>query len=524
MPTSDSPLSIAASRTLQLVRAAAAVGNWVFQALGFLSPLPLTAVYPRPDAETRTTSRHRKAHTGMVYRLPIGVRAGCWPYRYQIISGPAGAVIGEELTRSVDSLTGKTLHTIGEDYGVITWDSSSATDGDAFSFTVRVTDQIGVSTDLVWSGNVDNAAFVFANSVTGNDANAGTQAAPLQTFASGLYKNSDTDATYAGKIAVCSGTLDINAGTLDTSPILNHLVKPVAFIGSGACTFNTSRGHFRTAGALDDPFFQGIDFNGARTDLPSNRIFNLSHTVSRPAFFECTFDNITKGTAGTDNPCCIGFFNIGSPFDEHIFISKCGIGDTCSSQLVVTFNSHNVLWERNYGGNVNLQADNGAFALHAKDNTSYLTIRANTFAGTARTGLIGIANQSFSSPLIQDQECCYNTLILNSAVSVIGAITWNDGLPSADGQNTHDYRNSVVTPTSRTWRILRSNISPYDPRGFGSVWYAGNGTGTTVLVKTAAAAPAGVVLAATDFDASGKLANSARTTHLGASGAELAGA
>jgi hypothetical protein len=39
-----------------------------------------------------------------------------------------------------------------------------------------------------------------------------------------------------------------------------------------------------------------------------------------------------------------------------------------------------------------------------------------------------------------------------------------------------------------------------------------------------AAAPAGVALAATDFDSSGRLIGDARTNHLGVRGAELAGA
>jgi hypothetical protein len=520
--TSNSPEIIALSRTLQAVRAAAAVGNWVFQALGFLSPLPLTAVYPRPDAETRTTSRHRKAHTGMIYRLPIGVRAGLWPYRYQIISGPAGAVIGEELTRSVDSLTGKTLHTIGEDYGVITWDSSSATDGDPFSFTVRVTDQIGVSTDLVWSGQVDNAAFVFVDSVSGSDANAGTQAAPLQTFANGLWKNNDSDATYAGKIAVCSGTMNINAGTLDTNPVLDHLVKPVAFIGNGACTFNTSRGHFRTNSALDDPFFMGVNINGSRTDLADNRLFFFTNTISRPAFFECTFDNITAGTVRTDNPGCIVFYGA-TPAHNDIFISKCGIGDTCASQLVSTFNSEKALWERNYGLNLNITADNGGWALYAKDDTSDITIRANTFVGYAKTAVIGFGNQTDPSALIYRQECCYNTVVFNHPLDEPAAISWNGASTTPDGQDTHDYRNSIVS-SQNAYRVLRSDTFAYDPRGFGSVWFAARSAGNSMFVKTDAAAPSGVALAATDFNASGKLIGSARTNHLGVSGAELAGA
>lgn len=496
-------------------------GSWVFQALSYLAPLTMAAVYPRPDSETLSTAYHRKAHTGRTYRIPVGVRGGCWPYRYEIISGPAGATIMQELVREVDGATGKTLHKIVDDYGVVTLDTSGMSDGDPFSFTVRVTDQLGTSVDLTWSGAVDNAAFVFVDSVAGSDTNAGTQAAPLQTFANGLWKNSDADNTYAGKIAVCSGTMDINAGTLDTSPILNSAVKPVAYVSDRPCTFNMSRGHFRTGNTLNDPLFIGIDFDGSRSDLPNNRIFNFTNIVNRPVFFECSWDNNTVGTVGNDNPGCLCFMGVGSTLHSYIFVSKCELCSNAKAQLLVTFDSNHVLVERNTGESLSIPASNGDKALHLKDDTSNLTVRANTFIGTTGLSMIQVSNQNTLTPLIENQEVCYNTVIHSTGGGQNGAIFWNAQSTSPDGQNTHDYRNTVISLTSRSWRLHASSTDSYTPNAGASVWSAPSGAGLDGT--TMADAPASVEIQSADYDALGKLVGTARTNYLGTYGAELAG-
>jgi len=514
--TSDSPRSITASKTLSVALSGGNVsGNWVIQALQYLSPLPIEAIYPRPDTETSANALHRKAHTGVTYRIPVGVRAGCWPYKYEIISGPAGATIGSEMTRTIDSATGMILHEPGNEYGYITW--NAPTDGESFSFLVRVTDQLGAAVDLAWDGVVDNASFVFVDSVSGNDANAGTQAAPLETFANGLWKNDDADSTYGGKIAVMSGVMDVNSGTLPSSPILNTSVKPIAFIGDA--TLNCSQGHFRTSGALTDFAISGMSVDGSRSDLSNNRLFNLTDRAQRFVAFECLSDNVTAGTVENDNPGIFCFMGVGSSKHEHTFITGCEAGPACASQLVVTFDTDHLLIERNSGDNLNITASNGGNFIHVKDDSSHATVRANSVSGFILTSGIGLPNQNTLAPRITDQEICYNTVVFSSSSNVAGAISWN-GQAGAGALNTHDYRNSVVS-TSRAYRVLSGYEGDVPVSFMASVISQETITGAQPAIN--GEAPPSVELTSSDFDAVGSLIGSARTAYLGTQGAEIAG-
>ena len=493
-------------------------GSWVIQAHNYLSPLPIQAIYPRPDAETSSNALHRKAHTGLTYRIPIGVRAGCWPYKYEIIAGPSGATIGSEMTRTTDSATGMILHEPGAEYGFITWDAP--TDGETFSFLVRVTDQLGVSVDIAWSGAVDNASYVFIDSTSGDDNNAGTQAAPLETFANGLWKNDDSDDTYGGKIAVFTGTADINAGTTPSSPALSSTTKPAAFIaGPSGAIFNCSNGHFRTLGSLNDFVIGGITIDGSRTDLPNNRIFNLTDRTQRFTAFGCTLDNITSGTSGNDNPGIFCLMGVGSNKHEYNFITSNTMGESCTVQLATSFDSEKLLWERNTGVDIDVTASNGSHFLLVKDDSSYVTVRANVISGTMNTKAIGFPNQNTLTPRITDQECCYNRIVYAGNQSVDSAISWN-GQAGRSAVNTHDYRNSVVS-TSRAFKDLSGYEGDEPVNYMASVYYEATEGHTLVAVDSEAAAS--VELSLASFNSLAQLTGSARTTHLGALGAEIAG-
>jgi hypothetical protein len=494
-------------------------GPWVIQAHDYLSPLPIQTIYPRPDAETSANALHRKAHTGLTYRIPIGVRAGCWPYKYEIITGPSGATIGSEMTRTTDSATDMILHEPGAEYGFITWDAP--TDGETFSFLVRVTDQLGVSVDIAWSGAVDNASYVFIDSTSGDDTNAGTQAAPLGTFANGLWKNDDSDNTYGGKIAVFTGTADINAGTIPSSPALSSTTKPAAFIaGPSGAIFNCSNGHFRTSGSLNDFVIGGITIDGSRTDLSNNRIFNLTNRTQRFTAFECTVDNITSGTSENDNPGIFCLMGVGSNKHEYNFITSNTMGESCTVQLATSFDSEKLLWERNKGSDINVTALNGGHFFEVKDDSSYVTVRGNVITGTAIGNAIRIYNQNTLTPRISDQESCYNRVVYVRAEVGGIAMYWN-GWGGRSANSTHDYRNSVVS-AGRAFRELSGNEGDESVNFMASVYYAA-GSEVTLLASNPDA-PASVELSSQAFNSVAKLIGSARTTHLGELGAEIAGA
>ena len=87
--------------------------------------MPLRVVYPRPNTETQTFARHRHAYPGLQYRIPISIQGGAYPFRFEVVEGPSGMVVGE---------------TVGAtDYGVVTWTPSAA--GGPYNVVIRVTDQ-----------------------------------------------------------------------------------------------------------------------------------------------------------------------------------------------------------------------------------------------------------------------------------------------------------------------------------------------------------------------------------------------
>lgn len=85
---------------------------WILsKATQYGAKLTLYPQYPRPTGEVSSFASHLFAHSTMTYELYPKAFGGCWPYRWSLITGPAGMAIGNELDRTSDS--GLTLHTVG---------------------------------------------------------------------------------------------------------------------------------------------------------------------------------------------------------------------------------------------------------------------------------------------------------------------------------------------------------------------------------------------------------------------------
>jgi len=149
--------------------------------------MPMHPVYPRPDSETQAHARHRWAHPDFRYEIPIGVQGGAWPFKYEILSGPTGATIGQYYG--------------DPDYGILKW---TPADGDSGTktFAIRVTDQELNSVDLTWTTTIDISAFIFLDAVNGSDTTGdGSIENPYATPISWYGAGKDT-ASYPDKIIV----------------------------------------------------------------------------------------------------------------------------------------------------------------------------------------------------------------------------------------------------------------------------------------------------------------------------------
>lgn len=488
------------------------MGDWVvYSANPEYAPLTMYPLYPRPDTETSANSLHRKAHTGLTYRCPIGVQGGGRPFKYEIITAPAGATIGGELTRTLDGGTGFLLHTRDDNYGVVEWDASGQTQLSSHDFHIRVTDQQGSIVNLQWTVQVDNDAFVFLDSSTGNDANAGTQAAPLQTFADGLWKNSDADSTYAGMIAVFEGSFDINAGTTPSAPIISGSSKPIAYVGTGAgATFNLAQGNFRTTSNISDVAFRDITFTGSRNDLDNNRLFSITGTASRLLFDGLAFTDHQAGNNPNDNPGCLVFLDSGTAH-TNLYCRECSISSLTDITMFTTFRAQHVLVEYPEAINADIPSSNGDMFVQIKDDTDDVTVTGMFFTGSANRGAITFNNQQTSGGGNR-QEFCFNRVDYTGSLTNDAGVIFNNH-SSSDATNVNCYKNSVVSN--------RHSFRFYDnpePVNFYGNLRAGTLFGDAYVELT----PTNIGLSSTDFDSNVLLTGSAKTLTNYLRGAEVA--
>lgn len=498
-------------------------GDWVvFSSNPEYAPLAGHEIYPRPDTETSANAYHRKMHTSRVFRVPCLLQGGGWPVKYEIISAPTGTTIGSELTRSIDSATGKILHERGETYSIVEYDPSGDSQNTVHSFHIRATDQQGNTFNWQWDSEVDNDAFRFCNSSTGNDAGTGTEGDPLQTFNAGVWKNDDNDATYQDKIIVFEGSFAISPATTDSTANLAG-PKPIAFVsGPSGATFDMNNGHFPCTSGRDDFSCIGIDFDGSRSDRANNRIFGFVGPMNRFIAWGNSFDNTNPGTNGGDNPSHIFFGGQNAtPENSHnnCVVFDCSLGPNAGMSLVQTFSTNFFLVEKVRGDDLSMGASNGAHLVQIKSSNRNVTVRDSYGKSSTAIDVFAISNAASQQYSSEEVELCFCTSIRTDSGSSIPSVIWNDG-SNYDKHPTiaADYRNTVITESSWAWKffdvangIVKLSAAAY-VGGIPSFARNYENVGSVSSVQ----------LTLPDFDASGKLTGAARSTHLGSLGAEIA--
>jgi len=182
-------------------------------------------IYPRPDSETPTWARHRKAYTGRKYEFAIGVANGAWPFYYEVISGPSGLTVGTGL-----NVDGNGALTPAANYGVVSWDSPTA---GTHSVTVRVSFQDGATAiDVVWEIVVGTSGHIFVDASVGSSG-TGTLASPFKNI-DDWYLADSTDTTYSEfHVHYAAGTYDVftSDATNNNNIVLDYHNKPLVHIG-----------------------------------------------------------------------------------------------------------------------------------------------------------------------------------------------------------------------------------------------------------------------------------------------------
>lgn len=385
-------------------------------------------VYPRPDSETQSHSRHRLMHSQMSYKIPIGIQGGAWPFKYEIISAPTGASIGQ--------LYGS------DNYGVLI---VSAIASGTHNFAIKVTDQELNTVDVNWTATVDDSKFTFIqDGYTGTKE--GTIEQPLEDVTD-WYKDDKNDTSYANQIIVFrdgnytlvgptseNGNIEINSGTKTPSLISFPDETPVIDCSS---TKIFSRGGINT----QDMFVAGIRWENSRQDVNNAHFFWATGDVTRSTWWNNYFYNHDDGIVGNDNSCAVFVSN--TSIHKYNILYKQNIHDTFNNNAgngsyVDMYYSSYVLIEENIAKNSNVN-----YGFWAKGTTSFVTLRANeaydNVAGSQMTFGYGIECQE----LPHDNEMCWNRIRLDFGSN--GNISWA-GSNAYEGEtyNSYIYRNTFV--------------------------------------------------------------------------------
>ncbi len=351
--------------------------------------MPLHPVFPRPDSETQPHARHRWAHPDFPYEIPIGVQGGAWPFKYEIVSGPNGATIGQYYG--------------DPDYGVVKW-TPSAGDSGTKTFIVRVTDQELNTINLTWTTTIAAAPFIFVDTNTATTG-SGTIQSPLKTF-SDWYKGDRTDPTYHNKIIVFRGGTYQVTGHAGSNVNISQYTKTPSLIGMPGenVVFDCSKALFYL-NAPSDIFIADIEFTNSRTDVANPRYFWVDGLLHRAVWWRNRFTDMRSGTSGTDNPGAIFVMGIDNgSAREYFYISDNVFNNIYPGSNVGIIDLYQVrlsVVERNTMTN---GQPSGA-SISMKGTRDYCTVRANHLYNSG-TLLFGYSGEVRGVP--HHNEMCWN--------------------------------------------------------------------------------------------------------------------
>jgi hypothetical protein len=434
-------------------------------------PLSLDrVVLPRPDAETSPRAYHRNGHMALPYELPIVVQGGAWPFVYELVSAPAGAILGRNFGDA--------------GYGILRW---TPTQDGPFSFTVRVSDQDGMSIEFSWSGLVGTDWIRFVDAVNGSDTiGTGSRAQPWRSLAHAYANTINGRAlglragTYQSPAnAISMGTSDISSliGWPGEAPLIN-------------CSALTS-GEFAWYNS-NDTFVSHVHFLGGSATAENPRYFASLSTNHRCYQYRLHFDSPPTGTAtaegGNDNNSCMFLGNGGDQrryvAQVHCTFRNLPIGRNGFSGIDTYQTRYLVVADNLY--DVPAASGCSRYALWLKaGGQEDITVRGNRWAqGWGGASLINIYMAVYTTApgsLFRNIEVCYNTVVSTSNTGW-SSIAINLGQASQDGPRgpIWVYRNTVsglVSIDKRDWPLqisFENDVIVHDAQVFGGTTASAN--------------------------------------------------
>jgi hypothetical protein len=413
--------------------------------------MPMEIVYPRPDNETQNHSRHRWAHPSMPYEIPIGAQGGSWPFKYELMTGPTGATIGEYYGDA--------------NYGVLSW-MPSATNGTE-TFNVKITDQELNVINATWVVTIDSSQFIFVQDGYGG-TKLGTIDQPLESWED-WYKSDSDDNSFANKIIVFrGGAYSIVGDPADTGNAeINTGVKSPSIIGypgelpvidcSSAKIFTRGGANVRDIYVADIRWENGRqDVNNAHFFWATNKLTEIRNSGYNGSYVEAyglsywlVEENIVKNSdsnAGFFGKQTVSFATTraNEAFDN-VNGEQIGFGYNTPTGMGVP-HDHEVCWNR-----VRLPQNNKAvLGFQWSHNIAYLGqsynsyIYRNTFVnGSSWVRFKGTENfETDGNVIVSNFSSRWDTSIMNSLIpNIVGneSAGITDQTGSLIGQYRLDY-------------------------------------------------------------------------------------
>lgn len=474
--------------------------DWQLAAGHYVSAkMPLRIQYPRPDSETATAARHRKAYADgeTQYRIPVLVQGGAWPVHFELVTGPTGMSIGQDYWDS--------------DYGVVTWTPSAT--GSAQSVEVLCTDQDGNSVTFTWTVTPSTSIndFVFI-SPSGDDTNGlGTKASPWQTL-SKTHGTTTAATTYPGRLVYMrAGTYtSVNHDSSRRFRLASN--KPIALEGYPGESVTLTIYEANLSVTIADTWIANMTVQGNTGNYESNgRAVHITNdNCHRITFYGIDFTDPLSGTDPTDNPTSVMAFS-GNTYRQYLSIVDCSEnGRSGGGQAYALHSLYTCQYVVIQGCQVQASADAIAYA---KGSCASVSIRDNDFYATGGASLATGCQIEQGNKAFGPWEACYNRLR--------GIVHLNYGSFSSSLVEEHYFYRNTVEGVVDIRQENTSGVGPY---------YVENNvvvTNTTPRVDTGSqvtitGSEVHVGTSAGAIDSSGLLAGSYRTSYLGTRGHEIA--
>jgi hypothetical protein len=475
--------------------------------------MPIRLVHPRPDSETNSWARHRKAYPGLEYRIPVSVQGGAYPFYYEIIQGPSGMTVGQQIGAA--------------DYGILRWTPPGSSGPQTVE--VRVTDQEMNSVTARFTLTATTEGFVFIDPKVASNGD-GTINSPLRDFWL-IHGDGDADYNkYAGYIAYLRDGTHRVANTGGWFPMSANSPMVVLGYPGEAPVINSRNGYIsvRSRNGPGDFFFSGIKLKDSNPDRENSRFFSVGGTAGyRSTFFELSFEGHVAGTVGNDNAHHI-HFAAQDGWTEYVTFWGLEFRDQASkgSSIGSTYQTRYVVVENNLFGAAKAGFTPNAAVFMKQESTMWSLRRNISLVQGFRSGtLLQYASDRKSPPQPQLAEMCYNLLrsgeggtVITTARATSGATAENPaGNP---GNTTWVYRNTILGRVNGTDRRYNTMVFEANVYLTDSEYYEDDAGGRVVIVAgndlTGKSSDIGSVL-----DGEYRLKGSHRSSFLGKRGHEI---